>query len=83
MPAHTNRTPLKKPNNVKTPLKPVVAPLPAVTPGKAVLEYQQIQKDEIEVLQSVFIEDYRHIDRPGAWNVSLYSSWIYYTLRGY
>jgi len=76
MPAHTNRTPFKKPSNVKTPVKPVAAPLPAVMPGKAMLDYQQIQKDEIEVLKSVFMEDYEHIERASAWNVSL---WLYLT----
>ncbi|KAI5798356.1 kinase-like domain-containing protein [Pyronema domesticum] len=41
---------------------------PAVAPGNASSQYQQIQHDEIEVLKSVYMEDFKSIERPGAWN---------------
>jgi hypothetical protein len=34
------------------------------------LEYKQIQADELEVLRSVFMDDYKHVEKVGAWNVS-------------
>ena len=45
--------------------------LTPVTLEKVSQEYQQIQKDELEVLQSVFMDDYKSIERSGAWNVSI------------
>ncbi|KAF8245130.1 Serine/threonine-protein kinase [Wilcoxina mikolae CBS 423.85] len=42
----------------------------SLMPGGVSLGYQQIQKDELEVLQSVFMDDYKYIERAGAWNKS-------------
>lgn len=50
--------------------------LTPVTLGEVSQEYQQIQRDELEVLQSAFMDDYKYIERPSAWNVS-----IIYTLH--
>jgi len=64
--------PSKKPGTHVSPSQ-----LPSLTPGKASLSYQQIQKDELEVLQSVFMDDYKYIERAGAWNVSIH---IFYSV---
>ena len=43
-----------------------------MTPSpKAASEYQEIQEQEIMVLKSIYMEDYEHVERAGAWNVSL------------
>jgi hypothetical protein len=55
---------LSAPSTLSTP--------PAVAPGNASSQYQQIQHDEIEVLKSVYMEDFKSIERPGAWNVSVH-----------
>lgn len=44
---------------------------PAVTtPGATVSDYETIQRDEVEVLKSIFMDDYEHVEKTGAWNVS-------------
>jgi hypothetical protein len=93
MPAHQQpRTPQIKKNNAKHPAKsaipgtPGVKKVPAIstplplTPGKPLLDYQQIQKDELEVLKSVFMDDYEHVEKHGAWNVSIHILLLYLML---
>jgi hypothetical protein len=78
MPAqnHSPRTAPPKQNNTKNVTKPTAVPGQAgykapLTPGAtSALDYKQVQKDELEVLQSVFMDDYEHVERHGAWNVS-------------
>lgn len=39
-------------------------------PVAAALDYEKIQRDEVEVLKSIFMDDYEHMETAGAWNVS-------------
>lgn len=43
---------------------------PSMTPAAASLDYDKIQRDEVEVLKSIFMDDYKHVETTGAWNVS-------------
>jgi RWD domain len=35
------------------------------------LQYDKIQEDEVEVLKSIYMDDYEHIDKSTAWKVCL------------
>lgn len=43
---------------------------PPMAPGVAPLDYDKVQRDEVEVLKSIFMDDYEHVETAGAWNVS-------------
>lgn len=43
---------------------------PSITLAAASLDYGKIQRDEVEVLKSIFMDDYEHVETTGAWNVS-------------
>lgn len=52
---------------VKGGAPPAVAPPSTPAPLQ---EYKQIQDDEVEALKSIFMDDYQHVQKSGAWNVS-------------
>ncbi|KAI5790224.1 kinase-like domain-containing protein [Geopyxis carbonaria] len=54
---------------VKKATASLIVPNPG-TPGRGSLQYKQIQKDEVDVLQSIYMDDYQHIEKTGAWNTS-------------
>jgi len=41
-----------------------------MTPVPPSLDYIKVQEDEIEVLKSIFMDDYEMVEAAGAWNVS-------------
>lgn len=43
---------------------------PPMAPGAVPLDYDKVQRDEVEVLKSIFMDDYEHVETAGAWNVS-------------
>lgn len=43
---------------------------PSMAPTTASLDYDKIQRDEVEVLKSIFMDDYEHVETTGVWNVS-------------
>lgn len=43
---------------------------PSVVPAVVLLDYDKVQRDEVEVLKSIFMDDYEHVETTGAWNVS-------------
>lgn len=43
---------------------------PSMAPAIATLDYDKVQRDEVEVLKSIFMDDYEHVETAGAWNVS-------------
>lgn len=51
---------------------------PSMTPAVVSLDYDKIQKDEVEVLKSIFMDDYEHVETTGAWNVSWPSKITYF-----
>lgn len=61
--ADASVTPLKKGGVEVSP------PAAADTPNP-LQEYKQMQDDEVEVLKSIFMEDFKHVEKAGAWNVS-------------
>lgn len=42
----------------------------SMAPTVALLDYDKVQRDEVEVLKSIFMDDYEHVETTGAWNVS-------------
>lgn len=42
----------------------------SIAPAVALLDYDKVQRDEVEVLKSIFMDDYEHVETTGAWNVS-------------
>lgn len=59
-------TPGKKPKrgSISAPKQPAMTPVPPS------LDYIKVQEDEIEVLKSIFMDDYEMVEAAGAWNVS-------------
>ena len=50
---------------------------PAVPAHQPALDYKEVQRNEVEVLQSIWMEDYIPVVKTGAWNVSMLSvCWI-------
>lgn len=43
---------------------------PSMAPTAVLLDYDKIQRDEVEVLRSIFMDDYEHVETTGVWNVS-------------
>ncbi|RPB05660.1 Serine/threonine-protein kinase [Choiromyces venosus 120613-1] len=43
---------------------------PAMTPAPPPLDHIKVQEDEIEVLKSIFMDDYEMVETAGAWNKS-------------
>lgn len=54
-----------------TPIKTRQPPPMPMTPGGSTLEYKQIQDDEVEALEAIFMEDYTRVEKAGAWNVRI------------
>ncbi|PWW78121.1 Serine/threonine-protein kinase [Tuber magnatum] len=59
-------TPGKKPKrgSISAPKQPAMTPVPPS------LDYTKVQEDEIEVLKSIFMDDYETVETVGAWNKS-------------
>ncbi|KAL7276889.1 eukaryotic translation initiation factor 2-alpha kinase [Rhizina undulata] len=53
-----------------TPLKKTPSKAALPVPSGAHTDYENIQKDEVEALKSIFMEDYEHVEKAGAWNKS-------------
>lgn len=52
-------------------------PAPAAPAHQPALDYKEVQRNEVEVLQSIWMEDYTPVVKTGAWNVSMLSvCWI-------
>lgn len=43
---------------------------PPMAPAVVLLDYDKVQRDEVEVLKSIFMDDYEHVETMGVWNVS-------------
>lgn len=57
---------------------PPKSPKPAAAvpvPTGPALDYKEIQRNEVEVLQSIWMDDYQPVVKTGAWNVSLLNTW--------
>lgn len=52
--------------------KPALAPpkSPQPLPPKPSLDYKEVQQNEVEVLKSIWMDDYKPVVKMGAWNVS-------------
>lgn len=36
-------------------------------------EYLELQRNEVEALQSIYMDDFKDISKPSAWNVSVHA----------
>jgi len=84
-PANGNGTPMGAKENGK-PTKPAALGVPPAksthapprppkpAPAVPALDYKEVQRNEVEVLQSIWMEDYMPVVKTGAWNVSMLSA---------
>jgi hypothetical protein len=60
-----------KRSSVNIPRPQLQSMAPTATPAAAAgLDYDKIQRDEVEALKAIFGDDYEHVETASAWNVS-------------